>query len=62
VRPDRWNDFSSTGFSRGDTPLTATLQFTPTSSMISSWRAHNVEMTEKMKKTWCSLLGFHDVK
>ena len=54
-----WNDFSSAGFSRGDVPLNATLQFsTPISTTISSWPAHNAEMTKKMKKTQRSLPPF----
>jgi hypothetical protein len=54
-----WNDFSSAGFSRGDVPLNATLQFSnPISTTISSWPAHNAEMTKKMKKTQRSLPPF----
>lgn len=47
-----WNDFSSAGFSRGDGPLSATLQFSaPVIKSVSTWPAHNAEMSKKLKKT-----------
>ncbi|KAF8631654.1 hypothetical protein AX17_005056 [Amanita inopinata Kibby_2008] len=46
-----WNDFSSAGFSRNDTPLNTTLEFSsPISNTISSWPAHNAEISKKLKK------------
>lgn len=54
-----WNDFSSTGFSRTDAPLSATLQFsTPFINQISSWPAQNAELQKKLKKTQKSLPAF----
>ncbi|RDB21827.1 hypothetical protein Hypma_011076 [Hypsizygus marmoreus] len=54
-----WNDFSTTGFSRTDAPLSATLQFSPpVAKTISSWPSHNAEMSRKLKKTHKSLPPF----
>jgi len=54
-----WNDFSSAGFSRTDDPLSATLQFSsPVAKAISTWPAHNAEMSKKLKKTEKSLPSF----
>ncbi|RDB19451.1 hypothetical protein Hypma_013501 [Hypsizygus marmoreus] len=45
------NDFSTTGFSRTDGPLSVTLQFSPpVAKTISSWPFHNAEMSKKLKK------------
>ncbi|KAF8063469.1 hypothetical protein FPV67DRAFT_1506721 [Lyophyllum atratum] len=54
-----WNDFSSTGFTRSDAPLSATLQFSsPVAKTISSWPAHSAEMSKKLKKTQKALPPF----
>ncbi|KAG6919716.1 hypothetical protein DXG01_002662 [Tephrocybe rancida] len=54
-----WNDFSSSGFTRTDAPLSATLQFSPpVAKTISSWPAHNAEMSKKLKKTEKALPPF----
>ncbi|KAG6841180.1 hypothetical protein C0991_001106 [Blastosporella zonata] len=54
-----WNDFSSAGFTRTDEPLNATLQFSPpVAKTISSWPAHNAEMSKKLKKTEKALPSF----
>ncbi|KNZ82337.1 hypothetical protein J132_00152 [Termitomyces sp. J132] len=54
-----WADFSSTGFSRGDAPLSATLQFsTPVANTISSWPAHHAEIDKKVKNTEKALPPF----
>ena len=45
-----WNDFSSSGFTRMDAPLSATLQFsTPLTTTISSWPAHSADIHKKLK-------------
>lgn len=47
-----WNDFSTTGFTRTDAPLNATLQFsTPLALSVSNWPARDAELTKKIKKT-----------
>ncbi|KZT03110.1 uncharacterized protein LAESUDRAFT_660514 [Laetiporus sulphureus 93-53] len=54
-----WQDFSSTGFSRTDDPLKATLEFsTPITTTVNSWPAHSVEIHRKLKKTQKSLPAF----
>ncbi|KZT64696.1 hypothetical protein DAEQUDRAFT_678109 [Daedalea quercina L-15889] len=54
-----WQDFSSSGFSRTDAPLNATLQFsTPVTNSVSSWPAHSVELHRKLKKTQKALPSF----
>ncbi|KAG6856134.1 hypothetical protein H0H87_007194 [Tephrocybe sp. NHM501043] len=54
-----WNDFSSSGFTRTDGPLSATLQFSPpVAKTISAWPAHNAEMSKKLKKTEKALPPF----
>lgn len=54
-----WNDFSTTGFSRTDAPLNATLQFsTPVTHTISAWPTHQAEIQKKLKKTQKSLPAF----
>ncbi|KAA1476451.1 hypothetical protein DENSPDRAFT_884344 [Dentipellis sp. KUC8613] len=54
-----WTDFSSSGFSRTDAPLNATLQFsTPVASTIQSWPTHQAELARKLKKTEKSLPPF----
>lgn len=54
-----WNDFSSSGFSRTDAPLSATLQFSaPLSATISSWPAQNAEIAKKLKKQQKALPAF----
>ncbi|KAG6902133.1 hypothetical protein C0995_003889 [Termitomyces sp. Mi166 len=54
-----WMDFSSTGFTRTDAPLSATLQFsTPVAKTISAWPAHNAEIAKKLKKTEKALPPF----
>ncbi|KIJ67450.1 hypothetical protein HYDPIDRAFT_25903 [Hydnomerulius pinastri MD-312] len=54
-----WNDFSTSGFSRTDAPLNATLQFsTPVAHTISSWPTHNADITKKLKKTHRALPPF----
>ncbi|KAI6024223.1 hypothetical protein EDC04DRAFT_2574384 [Pisolithus marmoratus] len=54
-----WNDFSVTGFSRSDGPLDTSLQFSaPVSHTITSWPAHNADITKKIKKTQRTLPPF----
>ncbi|KAG1748080.1 hypothetical protein EDB19DRAFT_1893817 [Suillus lakei] len=54
-----WTDFSTTGFTRTDAPLSATLQFsTPLTHTISSWPSHNADLTKKLKKTARTLPAF----
>ncbi|TFY53287.1 hypothetical protein EVG20_g10185, partial [Dentipellis fragilis] len=54
-----WTDFSSSGFSRNDAPLNATLQFsTPVASTIQSWPTQQAELARKLKKTEKSLPPF----
>ena len=54
-----WTDFSSSGFTRSDAPLSATLQFsTPLVNSISSWPEQQADITRKLKKTQKSLLPF----
>ncbi|KAF8258940.1 hypothetical protein EI94DRAFT_1066976 [Lactarius quietus] len=54
-----WTDFSSSGFSRTDAPLSATLQFsTPLVNSISSWPEQQADITRKLKKTQKSLPPF----
>ncbi|KAG1858566.1 hypothetical protein F4604DRAFT_1931092 [Suillus subluteus] len=54
-----WTDFSTTGFTRTDAPLSATLQFsTPLTHTISSWPSHNADITRKLKKTARTLPAF----
>ncbi|KIM44224.1 hypothetical protein M413DRAFT_17962 [Hebeloma cylindrosporum] len=54
-----WNDFSSSGFSRMDAPLSATLQFsTPLTNTITSWPAQSADLNKKLKKTQKSLPAF----
>ncbi|KAI0314938.1 hypothetical protein OF83DRAFT_1134497 [Amylostereum chailletii] len=54
-----WTDFSTTGFSRSDAPLNATLQFSaPVTDTISQWPDAHAEMRRKLKKTQRSLPPF----
>ncbi|KAG2148912.1 hypothetical protein DEU56DRAFT_971088 [Suillus clintonianus] len=54
-----WTDFSTTGFTRTDAPLSATLQFsTPVTHTISAWPSHNADLTKKLKKTARTLPAF----
>ena len=54
-----WNDFSSSGFTRSDAPLTATLQFsTPFANQISSWPSQSAEINKKLKKSQKLLPAF----
>ncbi|OSD02337.1 hypothetical protein PYCCODRAFT_1425435 [Trametes coccinea BRFM310] len=54
-----WQDFSSSGFSRSDAHLSATLQFsTPVANQITSWPTHSAEMHRKLKKTQKALPPF----
>ncbi|KAH9917724.1 uncharacterized protein B0H18DRAFT_1087011 [Fomitopsis serialis] len=54
-----WQDFSSSGFSRTDAPLNATLQFsTPVTNTVNSWPAHSVEIHRKLKKAQKALPSF----
>lgn len=54
-----WQDFSSSGFTRSDAPLNATLQFsTPVTATVNSWPAHSAEITRKLKKAQKSLPTF----
>jgi hypothetical protein len=46
-----WTDFSSSGFTRTDAPLSTTLQFnTPLVNPISSRREQQADITRKLKK------------
>ncbi|KAG2018613.1 hypothetical protein CC2G_008031 [Coprinopsis cinerea AmutBmut pab1-1] len=54
-----WNDFSTSGFSRTDAPLSATLQFsTPVVNTVQSWPSQQVEIHRKLKKQQKSLPAF----
>jgi hypothetical protein len=54
-----WTDFSSSGFTRTDTPLSATLQFrTPLVKSTSSWPEQQADITRKLQKTQKSLPPF----
>ena len=54
-----WTDFSSSGFTRTDAPLSATLQFSsPLVNSISSWLEQQADITRKLKKTQKSLPPF----
>lgn len=54
-----WTDFSASGFSRNDAPLSATLQFSsPLVNSISSWPEQQADITRKLKKTQKSLPPF----
>ncbi|KAH9946731.1 hypothetical protein B0H21DRAFT_387570 [Amylocystis lapponica] len=54
-----WQDFSSSGFSRSDAPLNATLQFSPpVSNTINAWPQHSAEIQRKLKKTQKALPAF----
>ena len=54
-----WQDFSTSGFSRTDAHLSATLQFSaPVANQITSWPAHQAEMHRKLKKTQKALPAF----
>ncbi|RDX50699.1 hypothetical protein OH76DRAFT_436054 [Lentinus brumalis] len=54
-----WQDFSSSGFSRSDAHLSATLQFSaPVANTINSWPTHQAEMHRKLKKTQKALPAF----
>lgn len=54
-----WTDFSTTGFTRTDAPLSVTLQFSsPLTHTISSWPSHNADITKKLKKTARTLPDF----
>ncbi|KAI0249408.1 hypothetical protein BJV78DRAFT_1228260 [Lactifluus subvellereus] len=54
-----WTDFSASGFSRMDAPLSATLQFsTPLVNSVSSWPEQHADITRKLRKTQKSLPPF----
>ncbi|EPQ53330.1 hypothetical protein GLOTRDRAFT_117311 [Gloeophyllum trabeum ATCC 11539] len=54
-----WQDFSTAGFSRNDTPLSTTLQFSvPVTHTINSWPSHSAEIHRKLKKTQKALPPF----
>ncbi|KAL6301886.1 hypothetical protein BKA93DRAFT_818784 [Sparassis latifolia] len=54
-----WQDFSSSGFTRSDAPLNATLQFSPpVTNTVNSWPSHSAEISRKLKKTQKSLPAF----
>ncbi|OCH84945.1 hypothetical protein OBBRIDRAFT_891493 [Obba rivulosa] len=54
-----WQDFSTTGFSRTEAPLNATLQFSaPVTNTVNSWPAHSAEISRKLKKTQKALPPF----
>src|SRR5712691_4289955 len=54
-----WTDFSSTGFTRTDAPLSVTLQFsTPLVNSILSWLEQQADIMRKLKKTQKSLPPF----
>ncbi|KAI0631726.1 hypothetical protein C8Q77DRAFT_1159474 [Trametes polyzona] len=54
-----WQDFSSSGFSRTDAHLSATLQFSaPVANQINSWPSQSAEMHRKLKKTQKALPPF----
>ncbi|TCD71065.1 hypothetical protein EIP91_000157 [Steccherinum ochraceum] len=54
-----WQDFSSSGFTRTDAPLSATLQFsTPVAKTIDSWPTNSAEIHRKLKKTQKTLPQF----
>jgi hypothetical protein len=54
-----WTDFSSSGNTRTDAPLSAILQFsTPLVNSISSWLEQQADLTHKLKKTQNSLPPF----
>ncbi|KAI0271985.1 hypothetical protein BGY98DRAFT_1108804 [Russula aff. rugulosa BPL654] len=54
-----WTDFSSTGFSRMDAPLSTTLQFSsPLINSISAWPEQQTDITRKVKKLQKSLPPF----
>ncbi|KAK7018130.1 F-box domain-containing protein [Favolaschia claudopus] len=58
-----WNDFSTAGFSRGDKPLSATLQFSAPltlslSSSTSPNKELNAELTRKLRKAHKALPAF----
>ena len=54
-----WNDFSTSGFSRSDDPLSATLQFAaPLTTTISAWPTRQSEIRHKLKKTQKALPAF----
>ena len=54
-----WSDFSATGFSRSDAPLSATLQFAaPLTTTISAWPIRQSEIQHKLKKTQKALPTF----
>jgi len=54
-----WTDFSSSGFSRMDAPLSTTLQFSsPLINSISSWPEQQTDITRKVKKLQKSLPPF----
>jgi hypothetical protein len=54
-----WTDFSASGFSRTDMPLSAMLQFSsPLVESIPSWPEQQADITRKSKKTQKSLPPF----
>ncbi|THH32670.1 hypothetical protein EUX98_g1528 [Antrodiella citrinella] len=47
-----WQDFSSSGFTRTDAPLSATLQFSaPVVKSVDAWPSNSAEIHRKLKKT-----------
>ncbi|KAI0776988.1 hypothetical protein BD413DRAFT_234537 [Trametes elegans] len=54
-----WQDFSSSGFSRTDAHLSATLQFSaPVANQINAWPSQSAEMHRKLKKAQKALPPF----
>ncbi|KAI0641710.1 hypothetical protein C8Q79DRAFT_1003572 [Trametes meyenii] len=54
-----WQDFSSSGFSRTDAHLSATLQFSPpVANQINAWPSQQAEMHRKLKKAQKALPAF----
>ncbi|KIJ44471.1 hypothetical protein M422DRAFT_252076 [Sphaerobolus stellatus SS14] len=54
-----WSDFSTSGFTRTDAPLSATLQFSaPVESTITQWPQKSADIQNKLKKTQKSLPQF----
>ena len=54
-----WNDFSSSGFTRTDEPLNATLQFSPPlTTSVKDWPEQQEEMRRKLRKAHRALPPF----
>lgn len=54
-----WADFSSAGFNRAETPLSATLQFSqPIVTTITQWPDNDKELSRKLKKAQKNMPAF----